>query len=121
VRSHAVERAWTVAQGASDRPVCAAKSLSRPHRAINPITSVGERLDQFSQSSPRVKLGHYAGQVHRSEDLLRDIPVLDQGDETQRGLALLTDNLKAERSSEKFRPRDIPRLAGGLALLVGNS
>jgi hypothetical protein len=52
--------------------------------------------------------------VHRGEDLLRDILALDEGDEMQRGLALLADNLEPECFSEKLCPRDIPRLASGL-------
>jgi hypothetical protein len=51
VRSHTRGRAWTAARGGSDRPVCALKGLHRPHGAVNPIASLGERFDQFSQSS----------------------------------------------------------------------
>jgi hypothetical protein len=66
-----------------------------------------------------VKFRNICQQVHRSEDLLRDVFVLDEGDEVQRGLAFLADDLKPERFSQKFCPGDIPRLAGGLALVVG--
>jgi hypothetical protein len=42
-----------------------------------------------------VKLWDFGGQVHRGQDLLGDVLALDEGDEAERGLALLTDDFKA--------------------------
>jgi hypothetical protein len=37
-----------------------------------------------------MQLGHFRGQVHRGQDLLGDVLVLDERDEAQRRLALLS-------------------------------
>jgi hypothetical protein len=55
--------------------------------------------------------------VHRDEDLLGGVLVLDERDEAQRRLALLTDELEPEGSAEKLGPRDVLGLAGRLLQL----
>jgi hypothetical protein len=44
---------------------------------------------------------------------------LDECDQSELGLTLGADDLKAKRFAEPFCPRDVPRLAGGLVQLGG--
>jgi hypothetical protein len=40
--------------------------------------------------------------VHRGQDFIGDVLGLDEGNQAQRGLALLTDDFKAECTAQKF-------------------
>ncbi len=82
--------------------------------------SLGSSLPLFRTPDPLESstLRNICRQVHRGADLLGDLLALDEGDEVELGLALPTDNLETEGFSQQLRPRDIPRLADGLALLV---
>jgi len=54
-----------------------------------------------------MKLGHCRGQVHRRQDPLGDVLVLDERDETQRGVELGADELELEGPVEKLGPRSM--------------
>ena len=54
--------------------------------------------------------------MHGGEELLGGVLGLDQGDEPQWGLPLVTDKLNPNGRSEHPCPRNVPRLAEGLSL-----
>src|ERR1035437_9223517 len=81
------------------------KGVSRPRGAVYPIASLPRSPRSVhpviaAAHGPRwrargVKLWDVGGQVHRGQDLLRDVLGLDECDQAERGLALRAEEFKA--------------------------